>query len=136
MKTKFDAILKIEKNQLDEHIKEINVLKARLNTLDEQKGEILGNYQNILKNTEFDDFNMLQLQYYGSYVQNFVAKIDAEREDVQRRIDEQQDVIAEQFNNVKKIELIIKQKKIEAKKREDKKEQMFLDEIKTDALKI
>jgi len=136
LKTKFDAILKIEKNQLDEHIKEINVLKARLNTLDEQKGEILGNYQNILKNTEFDDFNMLQLQYYGSYVQNFVAKIDAEREDVQRRIDEQQDVIAEQFNNVKKIELIIKQKKIEAKKREDKKEQMFLDEIKTDALKI
>ena len=136
MKTKFDAILKIEKNLLDEHIKKINVLKSRLNDLNERKKSILDHYQNTLKNTDIDEFSMMQMKYYGNYVMDSISKIDEDREAILKQIEEQQDVIAEQFNNVKKIELIIKQKKLEAKKIEDKKEQIFLDEIRTDALKI
>jgi len=136
VKTKFDAILKIEKNLLDEHIKKINVLKSRLNDLNERKKSILDHYQNTLKNTDIDEFSMMQMKYYGNYVMDSISKIDEDREAILKQIEEQQDVIAEQFNNVKKIELIIKQKKLEAKKIEDKKEQIFLDEIRTDALKI
>lgn len=136
MKTKFDAILKIEKNRLDEYIKEINILKSRLNALEDQKEQILRNYNESISGMEQDSFNMMQVQHYARYIMFEVSKIDEEIKELSQKIEDAQDVISEQFNNVKKIELVIKQKELEFKKKQDKKEQMFLDEIKTDALKL
>lgn len=132
MKTRFDAILKIEKNKLDEYINDINVTRSELHGLEEQKNGI----ENIYKanSVTLDNFSIVYFQNYSNLVKKQLSDLETKIEQLNSIIEQKQDIIAEQFANVKKIETIIKNKKLEIKKKADKKEQDILDEIKNNNL--
>ena len=130
MKTRFDSILKIEKNKLDEYINDINIVKVELNNLEHQKTKVEYDYKMNTNSSMLDNFSIMQFQNYSNFVKNQLSNLQEKIDQLNKIIEEKQGIIAEQFANVKKIEIIIKNKKLEIKKKADKKEQNMLDEIK------
>ena len=130
MKTRFDSILKIERNKLDEYINDINIVKVELENLEHQKIKIEYDYKMNTHSSMLDNFSIMQFQNYSNFVKNQLSNLQEKIDQLNKIIEEKQDIIAEQFANVKKIEIIIKNKKLEIKKKVDKKEQNMLDEIK------
>ena len=130
MKTRFDSILKIEKNKLDEYINDINIVKVELNNLEHQKTKVEYDYKMNTNSSMLDNFSIMQFQNYSNFVKNQLSNLQEKIDQLNKIIEEKQNIIAEQFANVKKIEIIIKNKKKEIKKKADKKEQNMLDEIK------
>lgn len=130
MKTRFDSILKIEKNKLDEYINDINIVKVELNNLEHQKTKVEYDYKMNTNSSMLDNFSIMQFQNYSNFVKNQLSNLQEKIDQLNEIIEEKQGIIAEQFANVKKIEIIIKNKKLEIKKKADKKEQNMLDEIK------
>ena len=130
MKTRFDSILKIEKNKLDEYINDINIVKVELNNLEHQKTKVEYDYKMNTNSSMLDNFSIMQFQNYSNFVKNQLSNLQEKIDQLNKIIEEKQNIIAEQFANVKKIEIIIKNKKLEIKKKADKKEQNMLDEIK------
>lgn len=130
MKTRFDSILKIEKNKLDEYINDINIVKVELNNLEHQKTKVEDDYKMNTNSSMLDNFSIMQFQNYSNFVKNQLSNLQKKIDQLNKIIEEKQGIIAEQFANVKKIEIIIRNKKLEIKKKADKKEQNTLDEIK------
>ncbi|GAA0298773.1 flagellar FliJ protein [Gracilibacillus halotolerans] len=111
-----DAVFHFEK-----HAKNLYELLKKKETMESKYAASLSNKVNV------DD-----LRYLGNYLQSIRPTIIAEQARVEKArmaMNERLSNLTEHHIDVKKIEKLITKKELEIKKVEEKKEQLFLDEI-------
>lgn len=125
------GLIKLRRHGIDERQKALAQLLRQAETLEAKKQELrdtLEREKDIAENADTKDY----AAFFGAYaegVQKQIEKIDGELKKLEVRIQIAQDDIRNAFAELKKVEIVQKQREEKDRKKQDAKEAAELDEI-------
>lgn len=125
------SLIKLRKHTVDEKQKVLAELYRQIETIEQSKNTLLERLR--VERAALDQSGILEMYaYFGRFSQNIqrmIERLNAEKAKLEIRIQIAQDDVREAFANVKRIEIVQKERDRVEKKNADDKETREMDDI-------
>lgn len=125
------SLIKLRRHNVDEKQKVLADLYRQIETLENSKAMLIERLRN--ERAVLDQSGTLEMYaYFGRFSQNIqrmVERINLEKQKLEMRITIAQDDVREAFANMKRIEIVQKERERVEKKEQDDKESREMDDI-------
>ncbi len=131
------SLIKLRKHTVDEKQKVLAELYRQIETIEQSKNALLERLR--VERAALDRSGMLEMYaYFGRFSQNIqrmIERLNAEKAKLEIRIQIAQDDVREAFANVKRIEIVQKERERVEQKNTDDKETREMDDIGIDGFR-
>lgn len=131
------SLIKLRKHTVDEKQKVLAELYRQIETIEQSKNTLLERLR--VERAALDKSGILEMYaYFGRFSQNIqrmIERLNAEKAKLEIRIQIAQDDVREAFANVKRIEIVQKERERVEKKNADDKETREMDDIGIDGFR-